>query len=115
MRLSITRTIDAPIDTVWAIQIDHEHWPNHLANFKKVVRHDAGEPFGPQSSAAITQPGLGTVDWRVVEYDDGPSRKSFAWTGSARGSTYVGRHGVEEAIGDRTVLTLTVEVSGGFT
>ncbi|MFM2078239.1 MAG: hypothetical protein RJA49_2129, partial [Actinomycetota bacterium] len=47
--------------------------------------------------------------------DDTPSRKAYAWTGSARGSTYVGRHEVEEAIGDRTVLTLTVEVSGGLT
>jgi uncharacterized membrane protein len=115
MRLSVSRTIDAPIDTVWALQIDHEHWPAHLPNFKEVVRHDAGRPFGPQSSAAITQPGLGTVVWTVTEYDDAPGRKAYAWSGRARGATYVGRHEVEAAVGDQSVLTLTIEVSGGLT
>ncbi len=115
MRLTVTRTIDAPMDTVWALQLDHEHWPEHLENFTRVVRHDVGGPFRLGSSAAITQSGLGTVDWTVVEFDDTPTRKVFAWTGTARGATYTGRHEVEELIGDRSQLTLSIDMSGPLT
>jgi uncharacterized membrane protein len=113
MELSTIRTIDAPIDRVWALQIDHEHWPQHLPNFSKVVRHDAGAAFGLGSSAAITQPGLGTVTWTVDRYEDTPTCKTYSWSGSSRGTRYTGRHEVVERTGG-SQLTLTIVAQGGL-
>lgn len=114
MELTTSRTIDAPIDRVWALQVDHEHWPAHLPNFKKVVRHgDAA--FAVGSSASITQPGLGTVVWTVVQYDETDARRMYSWTGAARGTRYEGRHEVEALNDGRTALTLTVIADGGVT
>ena len=114
MEISTSRTIPAPIDLVWALQLDHEHWPEHLPNFSRVERRSPGEPFGIGSSALVTQPGLGTVEWTVDHFDVQPARRSFAWTGRAKGITYTGRHEVEERIGDRTQLTLTITMEGGL-
>jgi uncharacterized membrane protein len=114
MILTTSRTIDAPIDVVWALQLDHEHWPQHLPNFTKVERRAPAEPFDIGSSAAVTQPALGTVEWTVTQFDVAPSRRSFAWSGRAKGITFVGGHEVEERIGDRTQLTLTIEMTGGL-
>jgi len=113
MELSTSRTIDAPIDRVWALQTDPEHWPDHLPNFSKVVRHAPAAPFGMGSSADVTQPGLGTVTWTVDRYEDAPDRKTFSWTGTSRGTRFVGRHEVAERIAGRTELTLTIIAEGG--
>jgi uncharacterized protein YndB with AHSA1/START domain len=113
MELSTSRTIDAPIERVWALQIDHEHWPQHLPNFSKAVRHAPGSPFGVGSSADITQPGLGTVTWTVDHCEETPSRKCYSWSGASRGTRYTGRHEVAERIGGRTQLTLTILADGG--
>ncbi len=114
MELSTSRLIAAPIDRVWALQLDHERWPAHLPNFSAVTRHDDGRPFGLGSSADITQPALGTVTWTVDHLEVAPARRSFAWTGRARGVTYTGRHEVEERPGDRSLLTLTIVARGGL-
>jgi uncharacterized membrane protein len=112
MELSTSRRIDAPIDQVWALQIDHEHWPQYLPNFSKVVRHRPDTPFGLGASADVTQPALGTVTWTVDQYEDMPERKVYSWTGSSRGTRYTGRHEVA-ARGDGTELTLTIIAAGG--
>ncbi len=114
MEISTSRTIPAAIDVVWALQLDHEHWPDHLPNFSRVERRSPDEPIRMGSSALITQPGLGTVEWTVDHFDVQSSRRSFAWTGRAKGITYTGRHEVEERIGDRTHLTLTITMEGGW-
>jgi hypothetical protein len=114
VKLTTTRIIDAHIDTVWDVQLDHEHWPDHLSNFTKVARRTAGEHFGVGSSAEITQPGLGTVQWTVTEFEVQPARRSFAWTGRSKGITYTGGHEVEQVIGERTRLTLRISMHGGL-
>lgn len=114
MHITTMRTIDAPIDRVWALQIDHEHWPEHLPNFSKVVRRSPGEPFGMGSSAEITQPALGTVVWTVDEFEDTATRRAYAWTGRAKGVTYTGRHQVEQLPDGRTRLTLGITATGGL-
>ena len=68
-----------------------------------------GEPFGLGSAADITQPALGTVALDRHQSRCSPSRRSFAWTGRAKGITYTGRHSVEERIGEHTQLTLTID------
>jgi len=113
MELSVSRTIEAPIDRVWAVQIDHEHWPEHLPNFSKVVRHQPSAPFGVGSSADVTQPALGTVTWTVDRFEDAPERKCYSWSGSSRGTRYTGRHEVVSRIGGRTQLSLTIVAEGG--
>ncbi len=113
MQLTTTRTIAAPIDVVWATQLDHERWPEHLPNFRRIVRRDPGAPFGVGSSAAITQPAMGTVEWTVLTFEEAPERRSFAWSGTTMGATWVGRHVVRRE-GERTELTLGIEVDGGL-
>ena len=114
MQITTMRTIDAPIDRVWALQINHEHWPDHLPNFSKVTRRSPVEPFGMGASAEITQPALGTVVWTVVEFEDTPTRRAYAWTGRAKGVTYTGRHQVEQLPDGRTRLTLGITAEGGL-
>jgi uncharacterized membrane protein len=114
LELTTVRTIDAPIDQVWALQIDHEHWPEYLPNFSKVVPRQPGAPFGLGSSADITQPALGTVTWTVDQFEDAPERKCYSWSGSSRGTRYTGRHEVESRLGGRTQLTLTIIAEGGL-
>ena len=113
MELTVSRTIDAPLDRVWALQVDHEHWPQYLPNFSKVVRHQPDQPFGLGSSADITQPALGTVTWTVDEYQNTPQQKSYSWSATSRGTRYTGRHDVAEGIGGRAQLTLTIVAEGG--
>jgi hypothetical protein len=115
MELTATRTIDTSSERLWALQLDHAAWPGRLPNFSKVERSDHVAPFGIGSSAVITQPGLGTVTWTVVEFDEQPHRRSFAWTGRARGTTYTARHLVEsEPDGRTTQLTLGIVAEGGL-
>ena len=114
MELTTSRTIDAPVDRVWALQIDHEQWPHHLPNFPKVVRHAPGTAFGLGSSADVTQPALGTVTWTVEQFDDTPQRKSYSWSGASHGTRYIGRHEVAERTGGRAQLTLTIVAEGGI-
>jgi uncharacterized membrane protein len=113
MELTAIRTIDAAIDQVWSLQIDHEHWPDYLPTFSKVVRRQPDAPFGLGSSADITQPGLGTVTWTVDHFEDTPERKCYSWSGTSRGTRYTGRHEVVSRIGGRTQLTLTIRADGG--
>lgn len=112
MDLSVTRTIDAPIDRVWALQLDHIHWPEHLPNFSKVVPHNPQTPFGLASVVFITQPNLGTVAWTVHDYQKSPSQRRYTWHGMANGVHYQASHEVEEKPGNRTQLTLKITATG---
>lgn len=114
MLVTTTRVIDAPIDRVWALQLDHEGWPQHLPNFQKVVRHLPDRPFGLGSSADITQPALGTVRWTVDEFEATADRRSYAWTGRAKGVGYTGRHAVRQLADGRTELVLSIVMAGGL-
>lgn len=114
MRLTTTRNIDASIDVVWALQLDHEHWPDHLPNFSKVERRSPAEEFGVGSSAAITQPALGTVVWTVGSLVEGPDARSFAWSGTSKGITYTGHHQVRRQTDGSSELTLRIDMAGGL-
>lgn len=110
MELRSTRIIDAPIDQLWALQLAHEQWPTHLPGVRKVVRGDAA--FGVGSSATITQPGLGTVEWTVVHFDEHPGERSYAWTARTRGMHYLASHDVVSHGDQGTTLTLGLTVGG---
>jgi len=112
MELRSTRIIDAAIDQVWALQLAHDQWPTHLPNFTRVVRAADGAPFGLGSTATITQPGLGSLGWTVVRFDEQPGERSFAWVARSRGMHFEASH---EAVahGDHgTRLTLGLRVGG---
>jgi hypothetical protein len=112
MELSVTHTIAAPIDRVWALQLDHEHWSDHLPNFSKVVRHGPERPFGVGSVAALTQPALGTLDWTVTAFEESPARRTYSWARASRGISYVASHLVEERPDGGTQLTLGITATG---
>ncbi|MBI4934399.1 MAG: SRPBCC family protein [Actinobacteria bacterium] len=112
MELSVTHHIDAPIDRVWALQLDHEHWPDHLPNFSRVVRQAPDEPFGVGSIASVTQPALGTVEWTVTAFEEAPERRSFSWVGASRGIRYAASHLVEARPDGGTQLTLGITATG---
>lgn len=113
MELCSTRIIDTSIDRLWALQLAHDEWADHVPNFQKVVPDGAG--FGVGSVVTITQPGLGTVAWTVASVDERGDRKSFAWKARARGTDYEGRHELVAEGADRTRLTLTLVATGGLT
>lgn len=113
MDLTTTRIIAVPIDRLWALQLAHESWPQHLPNFSAVRRPQSDVEFGVGSTAEITQPGLGTVTWTVTEYAVDPTCRTYTWEGSAKGARYAGSHLVE-SVGDSTRLTLGIRATGPF-
>lgn len=114
MDITVTRRIAAPADRVWALQLDHEHWAERLPNFSEVTRVQPDQPFGVGSSAAITQPGLGTVVWAVTEFEEAPDHRSYSWRGRSRGATYTGSHLVEADGDGACTLTLGIRAEGWF-
>lgn len=112
MDLSVTRPIAAPIDRVWALQLDHIHWPERLPNFSKVAPHNPHTPFGLASVISITQPNLGTVAWTVCDYQETPTHRQYTWSGTANGVCYQASHEVDEQPGNCTQLTLKITATG---
>ena len=111
MHLTTTRIIEAPIDRVWSLQLDHSAWSHHLPNFSAVRRLAPDAPFAVGSAAEITQPALGTVTWTVSELVVEPHRRTFTWEGAAKGTRYAGSHLVE-SVGASTRLTLGIRADG---
>jgi len=113
MELTASRVVDAPADVVWRLQLAHAQWPTHIPNFTAVEPLDPAR-FGAGSTVRITQAGLGTVEWTVDEFADTGPIRSFAWSGRAKGASYVGTHRVVAEADGRTRLTLGLIATGGL-
>ena len=107
MDIHHTLTIPAPVDTVWALTIDVERWPQVMPTVTRVDRLDDG-PLAIGSSARLEQPGLRPAIWTVTTLEPG---RRFAWASRLLGAPIVGRHDIE-ATDDGARNTLTLELGG---
>lgn len=100
-------SINAPAAVVWAILTDVEATPQWTKSVSKVRREDSGD-FTVGSTAAVTQPRLGTARWTVTECTP---QRSFTWVLSRPGVTTTGIH-LLEPTPDGVRVTLTIEHRG---
>ena len=107
MDIRHTLTIPAPVDTVWALTIDVERWPQVMPTVSRVDRLDDG-PLAVGSSARLEQPGLRPAIWTVTTLEPG---RRFAWASRLLGAPIVGRHDIEPTDGGAR-NTLTLELGG---
>jgi len=107
MRFTSTTTIEAPVDVVWRLTADIEHWPEVTPTVTRVVRLDDG-PLRVGSRARLKQPRQPEAVWTVTELDE---RRTFRWQTTRMGLTMVGSHELAEA-GDGCRNTLTLDLVG---
>ncbi|HMQ25668.1 MAG TPA: SRPBCC family protein [Acidimicrobiales bacterium] len=109
MRLEHELLINAPVDTVWALTLDVERWPESTPTITEVVRLDDG-PLTIGSQARIKQPGQGPRVWTVSRLE---APHEFEW-GTSLGTVRMrgGHHLAAEGDGCRNRLTLELEGVG---
>jgi carbon monoxide dehydrogenase subunit G len=107
MKFEITVPIRATPAAVWPLLIDVEPWPELTPSMDDVRRLDSG-PFRVGSEAAIKQPRLPGMRWRVTAMDPG---RSFTWVVKSPGLATAATHTIVETE-DGTALTLGIEQTG---
>lgn len=100
-------TIAAPPETVWAVVVDVERWPERIPTVDAVERLDDG-PLAVGSRTRLQQPRLSPAVWTVTDLVDG---SSYTWESSSPGVTITASH-VVEPHPDGSRLTLALTVSG---
>ncbi|MGE0229837.1 MAG: SRPBCC family protein [Dehalococcoidia bacterium] len=107
MRIEHTIDIAAPVDRVWDLTLDVEHWPQLTPTITRVERLDAG-PMAIGSQARIKQPAQGTKVWTVTTLEP---RRRFAWATKLMGNRMTGGHHLTETAAG-TTNRLTVDIEG---
>jgi uncharacterized membrane protein len=108
MSYSASIDIEAPVERVWSVITDVEHWPDWTASISSVQRLDHG-PFGVGSRALIKQPKLARMVWTVTGMQ--PNR-SFTWTTGSVGVTTIAGHEITEKPGGGVTATLFIQETG---
>ena len=113
MGLGDTRTsdsidIDAPVDVVWSVYADVEHWPDWTASVTTVALIPSG-PLAIGSKAAIKQPRLPKVAWTVNALDPG---REWVWENRSPGAVSVAAHSVRALDDGRTHVELWIDQRG---
>lgn len=99
--------IEAELDTVWALTVDVERWPELTPTITEVVLLDDG-PVGLGSRARITQPGQRPAVWTVSRFEPGTR---LGWWTKVGPVTMTGGHQLERSP-DGCVNVLTLELTG---
>ena len=108
--ISVSVTIDAPPEKVFAILCDVERWPEWTSTMASVQRRERG-PFVLGSSAHVRQPRLRPAVWQVTALED---QRNFTWTTRSPGLRMTAGHLIEpQGTGSRVVLSF--ELSGFMT
>jgi uncharacterized membrane protein len=101
--ISVSVTIDAPPEKVFAVLCDVERWPEWTSTMTSVQRTDSG-PFAVGSRARVRQPRLLPAVWQVTELED---KRNFTWTTRSPGLRMSASHAVEpQGAGSRVALSL---------
>jgi uncharacterized membrane protein len=108
MRFEHSIDIDAPQQRVWDVLSDLEAWPQRIETVD-VVELLAPVPIGVGSRVRLKQPKLPEGTWDITVWD-APSY--FEWTQKTSGVTSVAGHRVEALDGERSRLTLTLDMRG---
>jgi uncharacterized membrane protein len=102
-------TIDAPVERVWQVLTDVEHWPELTASMTSVRGLDGPRPvLGARFE--VRQPRLRPAVWTVTRLVEGAA---FDWESRAPGVRTLGTH-LLEPTGSSTRLTLAIEQSGAL-
>jgi uncharacterized membrane protein len=88
MRIEDDLELAAPTESVWALTIDIERWPQLMSTVTSVERLDPG-PLRAGSTARLKQPGQRATVWTVSEVDPG---RRFAWWARTQGMRVVATH-----------------------
>ena len=102
-----TVTVDAAVADVAQVLHAVERWPSWTASVLRVDRHGSG-PLAVGDAVTVKQPRLPAVTWTVTALDG----SGFTWTSSSCGVRSTGGHWAHEAGADRTIVTLTLTLSG---
>jgi uncharacterized membrane protein len=108
MRFERSIDIDAPQQRVWDVLTDLEAWPQRIETVDTVEVLTA-PPLGVGGRVRLKQPKLPEGVWELTVWD-APSY--FEWMQKMTGTTTVAGHRVEAIGGDRSRLTLTLEMRG---
>lgn len=108
MRFEQSIDIDASQQRVWDVLSDLEAWPRRVETVE-VVELLTPAPIGEGSRVRLRQPKLPEGVWEVTQWD-APS--FFEWRQKSSGVTIVAGHRVEALEGNRSRLSLTLEMSG---
>jgi len=107
-RTSDSIDIDAPVDVVWSVYSDVEHWPDWTASVTTVELSPSG-PLAVGSRATIKQPRLPKVEWTVTALDAG---REWVWENKAPGAVSVAAHSVRALDDGRTHVELWIDQRG---
>lgn len=108
MRFEKTIEINASQESVWEVLSDLEAWPHHIETVE-LVEPLTPAPIGEGSRLRLKQPKLPEGVWDVTVWEP-PSY--FEWRQKSGGVTSVAGHRVETLDGDRSRLTLTLDMRG---
>ena len=108
MRFEQSIDIDASQQRVWDVLSDLQAWPRRIETVE-VVELLTPAPIGEGSRVRLRQPKLPEGVWEVTQWD-APS--FFEWRQTSSGVTIVAGHRVEALEGNRSRLSLTLEMSG---
>jgi carbon monoxide dehydrogenase subunit G len=108
MRFERSIEIDARQQRVWDVLTDLEAWPQRIetVDFVELL---TPPPIATGSKVRLKQPKLPEGTWDITAWD-APSY--FEWTQKASGVTSVAGHRVEAVDGERSRLTLTLDMRG---
>lgn len=99
--------IGADVDTVWALTVDIERWPDITPTMSSVERLDDG-PLTAGSRAKVVQPRQRPRVWTVTKVE---APHLFVWSTTVGPLAMVASHRID-ATSDGCRNTLTVELSG---
>jgi uncharacterized membrane protein len=105
--VSVTVSIDAPPEKVFAVLCAVERWPEWTSSMSSVQRLQSG-PFGVGSSARVRQPRLRPAIWQVTQLEN---QRNFTWTTRSPGLRMKAGHLIEPQ-GSGSRVALSFELSG---
>ena len=103
---SVTRTVDAPVETLWSLATDLEHWPAVVSTIER-VEVLAGDGFAVGTRWRETRRMMGreaTEEMSVTEVRPGRSNTAEA---DGPGVRYESTWSFEPTAPDRTTVTFT--------
>ncbi|MEV0152444.1 SRPBCC family protein [Micromonospora sp. NPDC050686] len=108
MRFEATTEVAAPQESIWAVTVDVERWPEWTASVRRAERLDSG-PFAVGSAARVEQPRLRPAVWRVTEL---AAPTYFRWVSGSPGVRTVAEHRLVPLPDGRVRVLLSVAQTG---
>jgi uncharacterized membrane protein len=108
MSVRVAISIAAPVEQVWSVMADVEHWQDWTPTIASVQRLDRG-PFRVGSSARIKQPKLPPIVWTVSEL---VPLDHFTWSAASPGAATIAGHQLTPGPDGSVTVTLSIERTG---